>query len=124
MEEGRQLIAQQKFRDAREKFDESIRLYPLYARAYVHRATLRLQEGDRSGGAADIEQALRVQPANPDALFLLTVLRSEQGDVAAAIADLKEALNSAPPNWPPREQATRTVQNATAEPPGRGKAWA
>jgi tetratricopeptide (TPR) repeat protein len=119
MEQGRQLIAQKEYGEARQKFDESIALYPLYARAYIHRATLRIQEGDKSGGAADIEEALRVQPGNPDALFLRALVRSEQGDTAAAITDLKEALKNAPANWPPRELAERAIRDATAAPPSQ-----
>lgn len=89
LEYGRQLSAAGRFAEAIPEFEESIRLRPDEADAYVDLAKVYFQLDRVDEGVAVLHRALQVEPEHPTALTTLTLYSISIGDEAAARAWLR-----------------------------------
>jgi tetratricopeptide (TPR) repeat protein len=89
LEHGRQLSAGGRYTDAIPEFEESIRLRPDEADAYVELAKACFQLNRIDEGVAELHRALQVEPEHPTALTTLALYSISIGDEAAARAWLR-----------------------------------
>lgn len=89
LEHGRQLSAAGRYAEAIPEFEESIRLRPDEADAYVELAKTYFQLNRVKEGVAELLQALQVEPEHPTALTTLALYSISIGDEAAARAWLR-----------------------------------
>jgi tetratricopeptide (TPR) repeat protein len=93
---GRACLALGDLGRAEAEFEETLRLDPGCAGAWVQRASIRKQRGDAAGAERDFAQALLVDPGNVEALKGRALGRQVGGDLAGAISDWTELLASHP----------------------------
>jgi tetratricopeptide (TPR) repeat protein len=76
--------------------DESIRLRPESAEAYLDRGIVRLECGKHAAAIADFDEALRLDPAVTRVYFLRSRARNAAGDSEGARQDRARALQQEP----------------------------
>ncbi|WP_040670282.1 tetratricopeptide repeat protein [Nitritalea halalkaliphila] len=69
-----------------------LRDHPYFKEAYLLRAAIREQMGNREGAIGDYVLLLELAPNLPQALYGHAMLRAERGDYVAAIPDLERLL--------------------------------
>ena len=82
---------QNDWRGAVAAFDQTIRLDPGKANAYMERGASKLMLGDQSGGMADYDQAIKVDPKSTEA-YLKRAEALSMKDPKGAIADYQQAI--------------------------------
>jgi tetratricopeptide (TPR) repeat protein len=85
--------------DAREKFQNSIAVYPCYARALTGLASIQIAARDLDSAAANLHQAVRCDPGFPDACVLLGKVLNNQQRFAESEEILKQGLRVSPEAW-------------------------
>lgn len=89
---GNERIQQSEFEDAREYFDEAVRLEPTSAAAYRGRATAWQYLREYANALSDYNDAIRLDPADAKTFLSRGTVRHWKGDLEGAIADYSEAL--------------------------------
>ncbi len=84
LEWARRLAAASRAAEAAREYQESIRLRPNEAEAYVGLANVDFQLGKSDEGLAALQQALAVEPEHPGALAVLAFYAIRNGDRAGA----------------------------------------
>lgn len=98
--EGIKLLAQERYKEAAEKFDQSLRLNPKNARAYANRCTARYRLQDFDGAIADFTRAVSLSPklkgtlapSVSDAYYRRALRKVDQGLSSTAAEDLYAAV--------------------------------
>src|SRR5687768_2549635 len=77
-------------------YDEAIRLYPEFARAYVNRGNAHYDRQDYDRAIADLDQAVRLDARSASAFISRGNAWDAKGDADRAIADYTAALELTP----------------------------
>ncbi|MDB5352246.1 MAG: serine/threonine protein kinase [Planctomycetota bacterium] len=85
------LAAMRDFEAAEAEATRAIKAAPSSPRAWLVRARVRLDRGDRRGAGEDVIHGLEHEPDDPRLVGLRARLRVESGDPAGALADLDRA---------------------------------
>lgn len=93
---GIALLDQAQYAEARDAFNEVIKLRPDYGDAYTNLGVVYLQWERYSDAAESLKQALVRMPGDARALYYQALVDRNQGDLDAAVADLKQVLTQFP----------------------------
>jgi tetratricopeptide (TPR) repeat protein len=80
-------------------FNQAIKLYPDFAKAYAGRSRAKGLLGDKEGELADLNQAIKLNPNDPNFSFwyyLRGLVKSELGDQRGALTDYSQAIKLNP----------------------------
>ena len=95
---GQALSRLHKVAEAREQYEQALRLKPDYADAHYNLGNAFLKEGRLSDAIGHYEQALRIKPDYAEAHNNLGNVLLQEGKVSDAIGHYEEALRSEPDN--------------------------
>ena len=83
-----------------EDFNEAIRLYPDYAKAFSNRGIAKYDHGDLQGAIEDFDEAIRLEPDHVKAFYNRGKVKNILGDPLGAIEDFNETIRLKPDSTP------------------------
>ncbi len=99
IEQGKQLQADGKFKEAVEAFDKAIQADPKAADAYIGRGNANRSLRDPSAALKDFDRAIAVDPKNSEAYRFRSIVHRGNSDLPAALADANKAVELAPESY-------------------------
>jgi protein O-mannosyl-transferase len=78
--------------------NDFVKKYPGSDKAYLFRALLKYDEGDKQGAIQDFNKVVEINPKNPDAFNYRGIIKSSLGDLRGAIEDYNKSIEINPKN--------------------------
>ncbi|MGE0712410.1 MAG: protein kinase [Planctomycetota bacterium] len=119
---GVALAKQARWAEARQAFDEALRVRPDFFEAHLNRGIARGNLGDQRGAIEDFDVAVRLRPGVSAGFRNRAAARGKLGDHAGAKADLREAIRLQPRD-PNSYLLLGLACGRTGDPQGAIDAW-